>query len=58
MPGGFSHGTVAFAAVLLVALAAFTFGALLESSTYMFVVLMLASPVLIVMWMRDPNRRI
>jgi hypothetical protein len=56
MPGGFPHLTVAFATLLLVALAAFTLGALLNSSSYTFVVLALATPVLIVMLTRSANR--
>ena len=57
MPGGFPHLTAAFATVLLVALAAFTLGALLNSASYAIVVLALATPVLILVTTRSANRR-
>ena len=57
MPGGFPHLTAAFATLLLVALAAFTLGALLNSASYALVVLALATPVLILVLTRSANRR-
>ena len=56
MPGGFPHLTVAFATLLLVALAAFTLGALLNNSLYALVILGLAIPVLIVVLTRSASR--
>ena len=56
MPGGFPHLTAAFATLLLVALAAFTLGALLNSVSYTLVALALTTPVLILVLTRSANR--
>ena len=56
MPGGFPHLTVAFATLVLVALAAFTLAALLNNSLFALVVLGLAVPILIVVLTRNATR--
>jgi hypothetical protein len=56
MPGGFPHLTVAFSALLLTALAAFTLSALLNESLYALVVLGLSVPILILALTRSATR--
>lgn len=46
-PAGFSRRTTAFATLVLVALAAFTVGAVLDDSRYAIAVMALAVPILL-----------
>jgi hypothetical protein len=55
-PGGFPRLTAAFATLVLVALAVFTLGAVLDSPRFALVVLGLAIPILIAVLTRNANR--
>jgi hypothetical protein len=56
-PGGFPHLTIAFAALVLAVLAAFTLIALLDDSMYAFLGVGLAVPLVIALLLRSATRR-
>lgn len=57
VPGGFPHLTIAFSTLLLVALAAFTLGALTNNSLYALVMLGLSIPIVIVALTHSATRK-